>query len=99
MAETELFTKVEIVGEFYSRFFGTDNYSDAFETYDLGFPLAYATAVGIIDDTDESLKLINEAWLYLLDLTQTNIDEEGNDSNEDIGYSELDDLDLTGDLL
>ena len=71
-----------ILGQLWIQFKGDDEFSDFFEYNDLGLPLAFAFAEGIINHTPTLEQYINETWDLFI---------EGLDV-EDTGFDSLDDL-------
>jgi hypothetical protein len=82
MLTTTFENKALILGQLWIQFKGDDEFSDFFEYNDLGLPLAFAFAEGIINHTPTLEQYINETWALFL---------EGLDT-EDTGFESLDDL-------
>jgi hypothetical protein len=82
MLTTTFENKALILGQLWIQFKGDDEFSDFFEYNDLGLPLAFAFAEGIINHTPTLEQYINETWALFL---------EGLDT-EDAGFESLDDL-------
>jgi hypothetical protein len=82
MLTTTFDNKALILGQLWIQFKGDDEFSDFFEYNDLGLPLAFAFAEGIINHTPTLEQYINETWALFL---------EGLDT-EDTGFESLDDL-------
>lgn len=82
MLTTTFDNKALILGQLWIQFKGDDEFSDFFEYNDLGLPLAFAFAEGIVNHTPTLEQYINETWDLFL---------EGLDT-EDTGFESLDDL-------
>ena len=82
MLTTTFEDKALILGQLWIQFKGDDEFSDFFEYNDLGLPLAFAFAEGIVNHTPTLEQYINETWDLFL---------EGLDT-EDKGFESLDDL-------
>jgi hypothetical protein len=82
MLTTTFENKALILGQLWIQFKGDDEFSDFFEYNDLGLPLAFAFAEGIINHTPTLEQYINETFALLL---------EGLDV-EDTGFESIDEL-------
>jgi len=82
MSETTLESKADILSELWLGYKNDDNFEDFFAYNDLGLPLAYAVANGIVKGTEVSTKFINETFMLLLASLEV----------EDEGFSTLDDI-------
>ena len=82
MLTTTFDNKALILGQLWIQFKGDDEFSDFFEYNDLGLPLAFAFAEGIINHTPTLEQYINETWDLFL---------EGLDV-EDTGFESIDQL-------
>jgi hypothetical protein len=74
--------KASILADLWLSYRDDDNFQDFFEYNDLGLPLAYAIANGIIETTDKATGFIDEAFDLLLTAM----------GQEDTGYDNLDNL-------
>ena len=63
------------------------NFKDFIDYNDLGLPLAYAISNGIVNETDEARRFVEEAF----DLLLASLEIE-----EDAGYETLDDIFVDG---
>lgn len=82
MSETTLESKADILSELWLGYKNDQNFEDFFNYNDLGLPLAYAVANGIVKGTEVSTKFINETFMLLLASLEV----------EDEGFSTLDDI-------
>ena len=82
MLTTTFDNKALILGQLWIQFKGDDEFSDFFEYNDLGLPLSFAFAEGIINHTPTLEQYINETWDLFL---------EGLDV-EDTGFESIDQL-------
>ena len=82
MPITDFDSKALILGQLWINFKDDDEWTDFFEYNDLGLPLAFAFAEGIVNHTPTLEQYINETWDLFL---------EGLDV-EDEGFESLDDL-------
>jgi hypothetical protein len=82
MAKTKFNTKCQILSDFYTEHKGEERFEDYFAYSDLGLPLAYAIATGIVEKTPLAKGFVNEAFELLLEILGL----------EDEGYKDLEDL-------
>jgi hypothetical protein len=82
MLTTTFDNKALILGQLWIQFKGDDEFSDFFEYNDLGLPLAFAFAEGIVNHTPTLEQYINETWDLFI---------EGLDM-EDTGFESLDEI-------
>jgi hypothetical protein len=83
MADTTDFrSKAEILAELWMDYRDDEGFKDFIEYNDLGLPLAYAVANGIVDSNEMVERFIDETFRVLLAATGV----------EDIGYDNLQDL-------
>jgi hypothetical protein len=82
MTETTFQDKCNILSELWMNYRNDDNFEDFISYNDLGLPLAYGIANGIVKATDISDKFINETFNLLLSSLEV----------EDNGYVTLDDV-------
>jgi hypothetical protein len=82
MSETTSENKALILSELWLGYKTDDNFEDFFSYNDLGLPLAYAVANGIVKATEVSDRFINETFNLLLASLEV----------EDQGFEELDDI-------
>ena len=82
MLTTTFDNKALILGQLWIQFKGDDEFSDFFEYNDLGLPLSFAFAEGIINHTPTLEQYINETWDLFI---------EGLDV-EDTGFESIDQL-------
>lgn len=81
--ETDFTTKAMILGELWSMYRDDVEFADFIEYNDLGLPLAYLIAEGIVDKpTAIAKRYVEETWALLLTAIEV----------EDTGYESLDDL-------
>jgi hypothetical protein len=74
--------KASILADLWIEYRDDENFNDFFEYNDLGLPLAYAIANGLIDTTDKVSSFIDEAFALLLEGL----------GQEDTGYESLEQL-------
>jgi hypothetical protein len=67
MAKTTFDNKALILGQLWINYKMEDEWVDFVEYNDLGLPLAFAFAEGIINDTPSLQQYINETWDLLLE--------------------------------
>jgi hypothetical protein len=79
---TSFESKAQILGELWINYKGDDEWVDFFEYNDMGLPLAFAFAEGIVNHTNTLEQYINETWFLFL---------EGLDI-EDTGFEDISDL-------
>lgn len=82
MLTTTFENKAVILGQLWINYKGEDEWSDFVEYNDLGLPLAFAFAEGIINHTPTLEQYINETWALFL---------EGLGA-EDTGFEDITDL-------
>jgi len=82
MEQTPFTTRCKILSEIWMDYRVDSEFQDFIEYNDLGLPLAYAIAEGIVDKTDIASNFINEAFEILLSALGV----------EDTGFNSLDDL-------
>lgn len=82
MPETTFDTKALILGQLWISYKQDDEMSDFFEYNDLGLPLAFAFAEGIVNHTPTLEQYINETWFLLLEGLEI----------EDTGFEDITDL-------
>lgn len=87
MPLTTFDNKALILGQLWLNYKSDDELSDFFEYNDLGLPLAFAFAEGIVNHTPTLEQYINESWNLLI---------EGLDI-EDVGFEDITDLLDVGD--
>jgi hypothetical protein len=74
--------KALILGQLWINYKGEDEWADFFEYNDLGLPLAFAFAEGIVNHTPTLEQYINETWdLFIEGL---NVEDTGFESIEDL---------------
>ena len=84
--------KALILGQLWNLKEGEEEWADFFNYNNLGLPLAFALAEGIINRTESLEKYVNETWRLLLEVL--NIDDTGfEDITELIGKTEVDEDD------
>jgi len=85
---TDFSKKCEILGMFYFRFRDTQDLSEFIEFNDVGLPLAYLTAEGLCEISDDGKKYVAETWeLFLASF-----------GVQDTGFDNLDDIFKPGDM-
>lgn len=75
--ETLYFTKCQILADLWVNYREDEEFQDFVEYNDLGLPLSFAIANGIVNDTPLSNAMITETWdLFLagLDIKDTGFD-------------------------
>lgn len=82
MSMTTQETKAEILSDLWLGYKNDQNFEDFFAYNDLGLPLAYAVANGIVKATELSNKFINETFDLLL--ASLEVEDEGYDGLDDI---------------
>jgi hypothetical protein len=82
MSETTSENKANILSELWLYYKQDDNFEDFFAYNDLGLPLAYCVASGIVKPTELSDKFISETFTLLLASLEV----------EDEGFENLDDI-------
>lgn len=82
MSETTSESKADILSELWLGYKSDPNFEDFFSYNDLGLPLAYAVANGIVKPTEMSNRFIDETFALLLASLEV----------EDEGFSDLDDI-------
>jgi hypothetical protein len=82
MSETTSENKANILSELWLGYKTDENFEDFFSYNDLGLPLAYAVANGIVKGTEMSSRFINETFILLLASLEV----------EDEGFEDLDDV-------
>ena len=86
--ETSFENKCEILAELWLSYRDDENFTDFVEYNDLGLPLAYCVANGIVEVSGMAENFIEEAWGLLLEGLEL----------EDTGFDNIDELlDLDGD--
>lgn len=87
MNETTFINKCNILSELWLNFRDEANFEDFVNYNDLGLPLAYAISAGIVSETNEAKKFVEEAFDILLATMQI---------EEDTGYETLDEIFVDG---
>ena len=82
MEPTSFRTRCQILSQLWMEYRDDTEFQDFIEYNDLGLPLAYAIAEGIVESTDIASNFINEAFDILLSALGL----------EDTGYKSLEDL-------
>lgn len=59
---TDFLTKCSILSELWLNYRDSENFTEFIDYCDLGFPLAYAIANGIVEKSDKAENLIVETW-------------------------------------
>lgn len=81
--ETPIETRYDILSELWIEYRDQGEFNDFIDYNDLGLPLAFALAEGMVKPTDKSTLIVNETFdLFLATLS----------IEEDAGYDSLDDL-------
>ena len=89
MTETPTNLKAEILADIWMNFRDDTEFVDFIEYNDLGLPIAYAIANGIVEITDKAQGFIDESFdLFLAGL-----------GIEDTGFENLDDVMEAADIL
>lgn len=85
---TDFSKQVEILAQFYMNARDNAEMSDFIEFNDIGLPLAYLTAEGLCDISDDGKKYVAETWeLFLASF-----------GVQDTGFDNLDDIFKPGDM-
>jgi hypothetical protein len=85
---TDFSKQVEILAQFYMSARDNSEVSDFIEFNDIGLPLAYLTAEGLCDISDDGKKYVAETWeLFLASF-----------GLQDTGFDSLDDIFKPGDM-
>lgn len=85
---TDFSKQVEILAQFYMSARDNAEMSDFIEFNDIGLPLAYLTAEGLCDISDDGKKYVAETWeLFLASF-----------GVQDTGFDNLDDIFKPGDM-
>ncbi len=80
--ETQYFTKCQILADLWLNYRDDEEFLDFIEYNDLGLPLSFAIANGIVNDTPLSNSMITETWdLFLAGL-----------EIKDTGFESLDEI-------
>ena len=79
---TPLFSRAEILADLWMNYRDDEEFLDFVEYNDLGLPLSYAFANGIIESNENVEAMIDESFNLLLAAMET----------EDTGFDSLDDL-------
>lgn len=80
---TPIEVRCDILSELWIDYRDQEDFDDFIDYNDLGLPLAFALAEGIVKPTDKSTMIVNETFdLFLATLS----------IEEDAGYDSLDDL-------
>ena len=85
MTETTFQNKCDILSELWINYKTDQNFEDFISYNDLGLPLAYAIANGIVVATEASVRFIDETFNLLL--SSLEVDDKGFDSLDDIFLS------------
>jgi len=80
---TEFLTKTEILAELWMNYRGDEEFTDFIEYNDLGLPLSYAVANGLVKAEATGKQMIEETFSVLLSSLEI---------EEDTGFETLDDL-------
>ena len=75
-------SQAEILAELWVNYKSEPQFEDFVSYNDLGLPLAYAIAYGIVEPTELSEKFIGETWVLLLEAYGV----------QDTGFDSLDDV-------
>lgn len=79
---TDFETKCEILSDVYVDFKNDELFDDFFSYNDIGLPLAYCIAMGIVEATDKATMMIEETFnMFLSSMSVT-----------DSGFEKLDDI-------
>lgn len=81
-SNTPFGNRCSILGQLWVDYKNDEMFGDFVEYNDLGLPLAFAVAEGIVDINQEVDRYINETWLLLLSGLGL----------EDTGFNDLDDM-------
>lgn len=79
---TPLSSRAEILADLWMNYRDDEEFQDFVEYNDLGLPLSYAFANGIIESSDQVEAMIDESFNLLLAAMET----------EDTGFESLDDI-------
>jgi hypothetical protein len=82
MSETTLENKASILSELWMNYRTDENFDDFISYNDVGLPLAYVVATGIVKTTDMANRFISETFELLLASLEV----------EDQGFQDLDDI-------
>lgn len=82
MPSTTFENKALILGQLWINYKGDDEMSDFVEYNDLGLPLAFAFAEGIVNHTPTLEQYVNETWHLFIEALEV----------EDTGFEDLTDL-------
>jgi hypothetical protein len=89
MADTTDFDVIhEILADVWMDYRDDEAFAALMEYADIGFPLAWAVANGVVQSTDQSLDFVSNTWAMLLNLLKV----------EDTGFETLTDLLATAEL-
>jgi hypothetical protein len=80
--KTPFTLRCEILGELWLSYREDEEYKDFVEYNDLGLPLAYAIAGGIVESSPMAESFINESWDMLL--AGLEVEDSGFDSINDL---------------
>lgn len=80
---THFSNKCEILADLWLNYRNDPEFQDFIEYNDIGLPLAYVIANGIVETTETATRFINETFDLLLS---------GLEIDEDTGFDNLDDL-------
>lgn len=79
---TPLSSRAEILADLWMNYRDDEEFADFIEYNDLGLPLSYAFANGIIENNEQVSTMIDESFSLLLAAMDT----------EDVGFESLDDI-------
>jgi hypothetical protein len=82
MLTTTFDNKALILGQLWINYKDEDEFSDFFDYNDLGLPLAFAFAEGIINHTPSLEQYVNETWDLLIEGMEL----------EDIGFEDIQEM-------
>lgn len=74
--------QAEILGELWLNYRNDENFKDFVEYNDIGLPIAYAIANGIVGSTETAERFVNETFDLLL--TALDVDDTGFETLDDI---------------
>lgn len=83
MNETSFDNKCSILSELWLDYRDDEEFQDFIEYNDIGLPLSFMIASGIVKSTDKAKALIEETWLLFL---------QGLEVEEDTGFENLNDV-------
>ncbi len=83
MEETTFENKALILADLWMNFRNDEEFQDFVDYNDLGLPLAYALANGVVKPTDKAISFVDETFMLLL---------AGLGIEEDTGFESLDDI-------